>query len=112
MTEEEFVKTPTGKKVFEEFSEEGRTNPLKLISNALEFRDHRVDTGLNYQKALQLGIKDIDSTWAEIYFRKNMVILAKLNNALGAHQANLQIVTANEAGLAAWIRKGSQKIRI
>ena len=106
VSEEEFVKSLTGKAIFEGFSEEAKVTPLKLITNALEFRDHRVDTGLNYQKAMQLGNKDIDSTWAEIYFRKNLVILSRLNNKLGAHEVNLQIMTPNEAGLAAWMRKG------
>ena len=75
--------------------------------NTLELRDHRVDSGLNYQKAMKGDPdKDVDSTFAEIYFRKNMLILAKLAAAMDAEQIDLSVLMPNEAVFAAFIRNG------
>ena len=76
--------------------------------NTLEIRDHRVDSGLNYQKAMKGDPnKDVDSTFAEIYFRKNLLILAKLAAEMDAEQTDLSVLMPNEAVFASFLRIGS-----
>lgn len=105
MTQEEFCRTEEGRRIFTGFASGGDRNPLDVIIAALEVRDVRTDTGLNYQKARQMNSKDIDSTWAEIFFRKNTVILAKLNNAMAKNNCCLSILMPTEAVQASFIRK-------
>ena len=51
--------------------------------------------------------KDVNSTFAEIYFRKNLLILAKLAAEMDAEQIDLSVLMPNEAVFAAFVRFGS-----
>ena len=97
ITESEFCRSETGQKALGDIPSDNG-HQLVTILNALELRDHRVDSGLNYQKAKNgEPDKDIDSTYAEIFFRKNMLILAKLTSVMAENGVDLSILMPNEA---------------
>ena len=104
MSQEDFCNTSEGRKIFEGFERENDRNPLEVVLAALEVRDVRTETGLNYQKALKKNSKDVDSTWAEIFFRKNTIILAKLAKIMAQNNSCLSVLMPTESVHGAFLR--------